>query len=368
MKVAQIGLRLAQWLCRDHSELARLHSIDPNVVEAAGLAHDIGHPPFGHVGEHVLDELVSKHGDRDGFEGNAQTFRVLTKLAVRVPDHDGLNLTRATLAASMKYPWHRDLSDAKKQKKWSAYACDAQAFQFARSGLPDDKQTAEAALMDWADDIAYSVHDIEDFHRANLIPWALIFSSATEKAEIVANVVGSWWNAPKDAKQRAERALDRILGIARVAELDRIYDGSKEHRVQLRWWTSELISRYLLALTLNAPGGDPVTIDEMRRDEVIVLKRFTWRYVIERPSLAAQQFGLGRVIEELFADLMSALENPKVAQILPMRYRHLANDKAFSQPRIVADCIAGLSEPEALALHHRLRGVSLGTLLNPIVR
>jgi dGTPase len=370
LKVAQIGLRLGQWLCSDpkSSALASQHSIDPDVVEAAGLAHDIGHPPFGHVGESKLDELVQAASDPDGFEGNAQTFRVLTKLALRFADVDGLDLTRATLSSSMKYPWFRDLADKKKKRKWSAYRCDKQAFDFARAGLPDDLQTAEAALMDWADDIAYSVHDIEDFHRANLIPWALIFTSSNEKAAIVADAVKTWWDAPSDAKQRLERALERILDLARVAKLEQVYNGSRDDRVQLRWWTSELISRYLLAVSLTADQRAPVTIDPMRKDEVLVLKRFTWRYVIEKPSLAAQQFGFQRVIGNLFEDLMLAVQKKEYAGTLPARYRHLADDTSLSPARIVADCIAGLTEPEALALHHRLRGTSPGTVLNPIVR
>ncbi|MDQ0562339.1 putative deoxyguanosinetriphosphate triphosphohydrolase [Rhizobium mesoamericanum] len=118
LKVAQVGRRLAQRCIDEYPKFASV--IDAEVVEAACLAHDLGHPPFGHVGESLLDQLVSGD-DQDGFEGNAQTFRILTTLALRFPEHNGLNLTRATLAATLKYPWLRDRKDKNKTFKWSAY-------------------------------------------------------------------------------------------------------------------------------------------------------------------------------------------------------------------------------------------------------
>lgn len=123
-KVAQIGRRLAQHRMRVQPDEAKLHGLDDEVVEAACLAHDLGHPPFGHAAETELDRIVrdptivgceSVDAAADGYEGNAQTFRILTKLAVRYSrDNPGLDLTRATLAATLKYPWLRDLSDDKK--------------------------------------------------------------------------------------------------------------------------------------------------------------------------------------------------------------------------------------------------------------
>jgi dGTPase len=135
------------------------------VVEAACLAHDLGHPPFGHLGEEVLDELMrsDRGSDPEGFEGNAQTFRVLTKLALRFDECHGLDLTRATLSSCLKYPWIRDTADPKKKRKCGAYQSEREDLEFARLGCDSEFKTAEAELMDWADDIAYSVHDLEDF-------------------------------------------------------------------------------------------------------------------------------------------------------------------------------------------------------------
>jgi len=116
LKVAQVGRRLAEVVMRNQTAEAVTLGVDPEVVEAACLAHDLGHPPFGHLGEKVLNELVTIQGDQDGFEGNAQSFRVLTKLAIRFNRCDGLDLTRATLAACIKYPWRRDPSHKEIEK------------------------------------------------------------------------------------------------------------------------------------------------------------------------------------------------------------------------------------------------------------
>ena len=168
IKVAQIGKRLAQRLLMENEpELIEAHGgVDPDAVEAACLGHDLGHPPFGHVAEEVLDTMLRAGGLSDGFEGNAQSFRILTKLAIRSERHPGLNLTRATLDAAMKYPWQRHPGDT----KFAAYLTETDDFNFARTLSRTSTRSLDAEIMDWADDIAYSVHDLEDFYKAGLLP------------------------------------------------------------------------------------------------------------------------------------------------------------------------------------------------------
>jgi dGTPase len=172
IKVAQIGRRLAERLVRDQLGVAnQIGGLDPDVVEAACLAHDLGHPPFGHVGEQTLDEAAKQYV-ADGFEGNAQSFRIVTKISLRSTAYVGLNLSRATLDAVLKYPWFRSKLGTPHSRKWSAYKTEAAEFKFARQGWTrgDERKSAEAEIMDWADDIAHSVHDVEDFYRMGLIP------------------------------------------------------------------------------------------------------------------------------------------------------------------------------------------------------
>lgn len=367
IKVAQVGRRLAQKLQSEQPTDAAARGLDPEVVEAACLAHDLGHPPFGHIGEHTLDELVREHDD-EGFEGNAQSFRIVTKLSVRFPDSPGMDLTRATLAACLKYPWTRGKT-GKKAKKWSAYSYEKEDFDFAREFHDHEEKTLEAELMDWADDVAYSVHDLEDFHRCNALPWQRVFG---EKDKIIARAAGSGAGTKEKAKLTA--AYDRLqefLEGTYSALLSDPYEGTRLQREQLRRMTSQLIGKYIGAISINpdASSARAVLFNEDWEAEVRILKQITRDYIIGSPTLAAQQHGQKRIITDLFQALWKGYD----AQLgyppfLPIRLRYLAEVKGTTKVRIVADCIASLSESEALGLHARLCGAVTGSVLDPIVR
>ena len=334
------------------------------------MAHDLGHPPFGHVVEEILDELVSKHDD-DGFEGNAQSFRILTKLAVRYPEEEalGINLTRATLAACLKYPWLRG-TEGEKQHKRSSYGLESQAFEFARQFHPHEEKTLEAELMDWADDVAYSVHDIEDFHRCNALPWRRVFG---DKDNIVMHALGKE-SATSPKADRLNKAYDRLAGYlqgAHGAWLSETYEGTRLQREQIRSLTSQLINRYIGSIKINPARDDhkAVVIDPDDADEIAILKQITRDYIIASPPLAAQQHGQKHIIRELFDHLESGMKEPGgYPPFLPVRLRYLRPLAGTSSMRFVADCISSLSEAEAVALHARLTGTVTGSVLDPIVR
>lgn len=373
LKVAQVGRRLAEKCIQDDPSAAQLLGVDPEVVEAACLAHDLGHPPFGHVGEKVLHRLVAAEGVAEGYEGNAQTFRILTKLAVRFESDPGLDLTRATLAAVLKYPWQHEQGHVVRGKKWSVYSTESDDFNFARKfAHAHEQKSAEAELMDWADDIAYSVHDLEDFHRCAALPWRKILSEAgTEQLAVYAE--DAWREKPADVKARLRGACRRLVGFLETFDeiLEEPYVGSRSQRQQLRTMTSALIGRYIRAAKLKHPdniGADLVCVEiaEDAADEVRILKQITRSFIIETPSLAAQQKGQERILVELFGDFFqdSASGCPKY---LPVRLHYLWSGEG-NRARFASDCIASLTEAEAVALHGRLRGYASGSVLDPIVR
>jgi dGTPase len=366
LKVAQVGRRLAEFVIARQTPTAITLGVDAEVVEAACLAHDLGHPPFGHLGEETLNDLVLGDGDDDGFEGNAQSLRILSKLAVRFTACDGLDLTRATLAACIKYPWRRDANHSVKPRKWGYYGIDQAEFQFARNGSALETKTAEAELMDWADDIAYSVHDIEDFHRCQLIPWKSIFSEAGRDKLVAAVTQGRTARRGEKANLRAAHShlVDFVTGLV-GEKLYEPYEATKEQRQIIRLVTSQLIGRYVTSVRLCVPHGDQscLEVSEDIKSEVAILKQITRQYVTTIPALAGQQHGQRKLLMELFEDLLT----PGSEKYLPKRISHLLVAD-HSRARRVADCIGGLTESETVALHHRLRGLEAGSVLDPILR
>jgi len=386
VKVGQIGRRIAQRLREEHEESCEFHGVNEEVVEAACLAHDLGHPPFGHMGEHVLDELVRNKSnshpwdaDPEGFEGNAQSFRVISKLAVRFEENPGLDLTRASLAACIKYPWARDYEDDKKANKFGFYKDEENDFSFARCEYTGSEKTAEAELMDWADDIAYSVHDLEDFHRCGVIPWMRIFSAdddrvAADTEYLITEATKNWFGKPIDAEGRLREAHRRLrtlfLGVG-TRLMTEPYEGTAEQRKSIRMLTSKLIGRYIAAIQLKPEhefreNGKTVHINENLQHEVLILKQITRSYIIRRTALGAQQRGQEKIICDLFRDFYDDIRTEKLA-FIPKRFYHICTDDRVGIARRISDCISSLSELEAYRLHARLSGRDSGSVIDPIV-
>jgi dGTPase len=326
------------------------------------------------VAEEELDRLL-KHEDNkevvpDGFEGNAQSFRIVTKLAAKYPTHPGLNCSRATLAAILKYPWlFQDPRSAKgKKHKWGAYDSERAELEWATSWLTGKGgvRSIEAALMDWADDIAYAVNDLEDFVRAGLVPLGLVAEDRTERKAFLDGQMKQYWEKSDDEIARLSNALDRIATLA-----PRRFDGSRVDRAKLKGFTSSLISKYIGSVKLldNGIGDQSLQIDEDAQDEVTVLKGLTWNYVIRRKSLRTQRFGQRALIRDLFSIFDDASKSPDDHAIFPRSFADdletITTDR--ERLRVVADVIASMSETQVVEIHQRLTGRSLGSALDEVM-
>lgn len=375
LKVGQVARRLAERLLNEQPIIAEeVGGIDPDVVEAAALAHDLGHPPFGHTAEEELDECAIKHGLTDGFEGNAQSFRILTRLAIHRIDYYGLNLTRATLNAVLKYPWLRNINDSqsKKYRKYSVYDLDQEAFLFARS--PDDlSQTIEASIMDIADDITYSVHDLEDFYLAGLIPLELLAVDRDELERFIDEWLREFPNnkialVVKHDPERFQNFLDATYNLR-----GQYRPGSFEQKAQIKRISSQLIQNYIKSVQLSLEYGERgYLIQEPEKEEELkFLQRIVWSYVISNPRLATQRYGQKRIIRTLFEMYLEAIHKEDLS-LIPIRflkeYREICesgrNTIELEKTRMAVDIIASFTEAEAVLKYRRLTGISQGSFLD----
>ncbi|MDA3647626.1 dNTP triphosphohydrolase [Saccharopolyspora indica] len=442
LKVAQVARAIAERLMADPanlSKLDRLGGCDLDVVEAAGLGHDLGHPPFGHLGEGVLDRLArQRFALPDGFEGNAQSYRVVTRIDVRGTDGEGLDLTAAVRAALLKYPWTRlaepqphprhlpvpprgasEPEDAPGtgSAKFSCYSTELADMIDARSPfrgrLADWQQTVEASIMDTADDIAYAIHDLEDFHRVGILQHTSVSHELTEwlgravefagrsdeelagdgmrpgcslerlrrrlhakdgwiaddeafvsaVKKVVANLVTKLLEVPFDRSQQAEQAVAAFSGE----------------------WTQRLVEGIQVVEEPPTRSGH-VALAVEQWHEVQVLKFVHRRFVLQRPDLALHQRGQDRLVSKLVEALDNWLIDRSEAARLPHRLRDLF-DRAraefallrreapellvqpgepavidaehlerMSRGRAVIDFVASLTDNQAAALLEALSG------------
>jgi dGTPase len=366
LEVAQIGRRLAEYMCKDEDLVEALGGIDPERVEAAALAHDLGHPPFGHIAEKELDGLIVSRDVEDGFESNAQAFRIATKLAVRKEEFPGLNLTRATLNAVLKYPWLRENSGPK-HDKWGVYSTEDQEFSWVKEpySLKNDR-SPEAELMDWADDIAYAVHDMEDFYRAGLVPIDRLAKDMEELDAFLDHAVVRQRGKTRYTDSELREAGFNAIGGFPISEP---YQGRRSQRSLLRTYTSTLIGKYLRAIKFaeNADGQLQARISSDADKEVMMLKELTWRYVIQNPALETQQYGQRRVIKDLFhifADAAVSRGSSNNLGIFPIDYQEQLTvaGEEHERLRLISDFIASMTEQQAFVMHRRLTGVAPGSV------
>jgi dGTPase len=353
LECAQIGRELGEEI-----------GCDPDLVDAACLAHDIGHSPFGHNGEAALNELAAAYG---GFEGNAQSLRLLTRLEPKVAGA-GLNLTRATLDATLKYPWFR----GEPGTKFGVYAEDAEVFHWIRQGAPAGRRCLEAQVMDWADDVAYSVHDLEDGFHAGLITFENLKSPA-ERA-LVSRATATTYCDDGISEAELNEILDELLALDMWPDS---YDGGPATAAALKNLTSELIGRFCVAAqqatitaarltpssTINpsshtSPIGHSLVryaadliVPRRQRLECALLKGITAHYVMTRAGVIAAQARE----RELLTELAHAIEHGAPQTLDPLlRPAWDAAGTDAVRRRVVVDQVASLTDTSAIAWHHRL--------------
>ena len=331
-------------------ELGASLGCDPDLVDAACLAHDLGHPPYGHNGETALDEVAQACG---GFEGNAQSLRVLTRLEVKVVGA-GLNLTRAALDAATKYPWPRREGTT----KFGVYDDDLAVFAWLRDGVEGERRCLETQVMDWADDVAYSVHDLEDGVVAGLVrPTDLADpDEVAALCELAAAVYSD--ETPADlAEVWAElRTLPAWPGT---------FDGTAAAQAGLKATTSALIGRFCDAAqqaTQERYGDAPLqryaadlVVPRRTRAECALLKAVAARWVMAREGVVAAQERERQVVAQLvhaLADRAPEGLEPAYAEA----WRAAGDDRA--RLRAVVDQVASLTDAAAVALHARALGKS----------
>jgi len=331
-------------------ELGAALGADPDLMEGACLAHDIGHPPFGHNGEEALNLLAKSCG---GFEGNAQSIRLLIRLEAKtvLPDGKsiGLNLTRASLDAATKYPWSR----VENAKKFGVYEDDLEIFNWYRQGAKSGQVSMEAQIMDWSDDVAYSVHDLEDSLVSGQVKLDQLSNDLPKLFKVAQQVY-----LADITQAEMEKAL---ASLQQLSCWPRYYDGTHRSLARLKDLASQLIGRFAQAAevaTQEKYGDADLTrynanleVPRAQRVEVALLKSMAGHYVINADDSQIRYAGQQKLLTELVEVILKTAPNSLESFFL-QDWQRAQNDQ--QRLRVVIDQVASLTDPGALSLHERL--------------
>ena len=339
LECAQIGRELGESL-----------GADPDLQDTACLSHDLGHPPFGHNGEEALADIAKEFG---GFEGNAQSFRLLVRLEAKTVDGDGksigLNLTRASLDGATKYPWPRSQT----QRKFGVYEDDIEVFNWMRTGAPGGKKCIEAQIMDWSDDCAYSVHDLEDAIFVDQISVKNFEGDLAQIYDVMIKDYGS------DATE--QEAADAHKRLAALSAWPHYYDGTLRSLARLKDSTSQLIGRFVLAAeveTRRVYGDGSLSRYsanlEIPRDQVVevdFLKAIAGHYLINAAH-SQDRYAKQQIIIAQLVEMLTECAPRELDSIFVKAWNEATDETA--RMRVIIDQVAALTDPGAYVLHARL--------------
>ena len=355
LEVAQVGRELAVAL-----------GVSADVVDTACLSHDLGHPPFGHNGERALNEWAEPIG---GFEGNAQSLRILSRLEAKVLDDDdrsvGLNLTRASLDATCKYPWTVDspVPDPGGRLKFGVYPEDEAVFRWMREGAPGRLRCIEAEIMDLSDDIAYSVHDFEDAIVNGYVDVAQLADPRQHDA-LVGRI--QQWVGYDFTRDELADALYRLASQPMWLSS---FDRSRQALARLKNLTSDLIGRFARAsvsATKEAYGSTAlvrynahVVVPRVIEVEIAVLKGIMGQAIVtieaRKGVYKEQRRVLKRLADALWStDALWSAGSDVLEPAFAADFVAAQNDA--ERARVVVDQIASLTDQSAIDWHNRLVG------------
>lgn len=366
LKVAQVGKRIAERLVKTEGEQAA--AVLPETVYFAGLAHDIGHPPFGHIAESELNRILldPQFGEvlPDGFEGNAQSLRILVRSAqktCRDPNlvessqcRRGMGLTAGSLIAVMKYPWSKGHSrydlgrigrnetpreHGAHKKKWGVYDDDVAVWHTLREGFlaNNNRYVINSEIMNLADDITYAVHDIADSYRSGDIPpIGSIFANKSFQDHVQARLISDTsLNLQQTEIRSAFNWLGRILGGSdgRSGVIFRTmsqYRDTRTDRAVVHQFESDVVANVMQNVSIDEQGR--LLVPPVVSCALEILKQITWHFAIENPRLSASQRGQTKIVRELHDALCGWYQDSQVdPDDLHARQKQSEKDRRFPQ-------------------------------------
>lgn len=393
LEVAQIAKSIALRLTQRNDYFAK-HPIDVDLVEAAALAHDLGHPPFGHNGEKALDACMRGRG---GFEGNAQSLRIVARLEKKGGASQnrraGLNLTYRTLASILKYDNCISIERNGEDPLIKGYYQTEKELvaRIKRAVIGSDEsnfKTVECQIMDLADDIAYSTYDLEDALKAGFVtPIKTILAALDETTfqqvkeklnleseRIIELVMEIWLEHMVDVESLGIETSDiNVKNEKHLALLTALFyrnfqkfNDDGEVRTKL---TSELVNEYVegvevVKINEEKPALSVIELKPHLQNRVDLLKHLTYGLVIQSPRLKTVEYRGYGIVKDIF----DALTGKNGEQLLPEDYRELVADLSspLERDRAICDFIAGMTDRYAVEFYGRLHSESAQTIFKPL--